>query len=1045
MKKMKALKTAAKITANACCVLFGVVMTASVIANANSTMVSTFLGAKTQEIITKGDGEQGDVLYHKTDFDSIADLKANGERLCEEIVAEGAVLMKNNGALPLSANAQISLFGSGSTNFVFAGGGSSYSPIAKNTDLKTGIERSGITVNKDLWNWYKANPQYSGMHTSSTSANGANYYVKDASWDEIKTSAKTDKAEAAVFVISRYGTEATDTPLNGDTSDMTNGNYLALSPKERDVLKSLKAQKAAGVFDKIVVLMNSAVQLQCDFLEDSELEVDALLWVGQTGSAGTYAIGDLLSGKVSPSGKLTDTVWKQHLYNPVYANWGDYEYASADGAPNKSTKYMVYQEGIYNGYRYTETRYEDVVLNAENVGDFDYSEVVSYPFGYGLSYTAFDYSGFAVAAGDGKYTVSVTVTNTGDFAGKEVVEVYLQKPYTEYDVQNRIEKASVELVGYAKTDVLNKGASQTVKIEVDEKYFASYDAYGEKTYVIDAGEYYLTVGRDAHDAVNNILAKKAEDGKEVNTSAMVKAGSGQGTANGNSALVYKTEKSFDSKKYSVAGTTNVITNQFDNADLNLYDGETNSVEYISRNNWAGTVKLGFSADGNYTKLDNSVKLIMTAAMKADAQKMTPVRDDKAYPAYGAENGIPLAMLRAYVDGDDDVTNDKPIPYDDPLWDKLLDQLTWEDTVVLLSNALRSTAAVGGSISKPATIDGNGALGPVGSYGENSSVAVNRYSILYDDPDKGETPPQYPCNSLLGATFNDGLVEELGKAIGEDCLWAGYSGLYGPGANIHRGAYCGRAFEYYSEDGYLSGKICAAEVTGIQSKGVYAYVKHAILNEMEANREGVCTWANEQTIREIYLRPFEIAIEEGGAYNVMTSFNRIGMKWSGAQGFCNTVLRDEFGMRGFAVSDYWQNSYMSLAAGIMGGNDLPDGTRATGTTVEAMARASELNAYKTGYGEFAWQMREAAHRILFTVAQSNAMNGFDSDTIVKLVTPWWQTALIALNTAFGILAGAGVAGYIAVWCIEFFGGRRKPKADGAADAEADNRGRRNENI
>ncbi len=594
----------------------------------------------------------------------------------------------------------------------------------------------------------------------------------------------------------------------------------------------------------------------------------------------------------------------------------------------------------------------------------------------------------------------------------------------------------MELAGYAKTDVLNKGASQTVKIEVDEKYFASYDAYGEKTYVIDAGEYYLTVGRDAHDAVNNILAKKAEDGKEVNTSAMVKAGSGQGTANGNSALVYKTEKSFDSKKYSVAGTTNVITNQFDNADLNLYDGETNSVEYISRNNWAGTVKLGFSADGNYTKLDNSVKLTMTAAMKADAQKMTPVRDDKAYPAYGAENGIPLAMLRAYVDGDDDVTNDKPIPYDDPLWDKLLDQLTWEDTVVLLSNALRSTAAVGGSISKPATIDGNGALGPVGSYGENSSVAVNRYSILYDDPDKGETPPQYPCNSLLGATFNDGLVEELGKAIGEDCLWAGYSGLYGPGANIHRGAYCGRAFEYYSEDGYLSGKICAAEVTGIQSKGVYAYVKHAILNEMEANREGVCTWANEQTIREIFLRPFEIAIEEGGAYNVMTSFNRIGMKWSGAQGFCNTVLRDEFGMRGFAVSDYWQNSYMSLAAGIMGGNDLPDGTRATGTTVEAMARASELNAYKTGYGEFAWQMREAAHRILFTVAQSNAMNGFDSDTIVKLVTPWWQTALIALNTAFGILAGAGVAGYIAVWCIEFFGGRRKPKADEAADAEAE---------
>lgn len=1023
MNKLKVLKTASKITANVCCVLFGALMTTSVIANENSTMVSTFLGAKTQEIISKGDGEKGDVLYHKTAFGSIEELKENGEALCEEIVSEGIVLMKNNGALPLSENAHISLFGSGSTNFVYAGGGSSYSPSAENTDLKTGIERSGVTVNSALWNWYKSNPQYSGMHTSNTSANGANYAVNDASWSEITSSSKMDRAEAAVFVISRYGTEATDVPTKGDTSDMTDGNYLALSPKEKDVLKNLKVQKAAKVFDKIVVLMNSAVQLQCDFLDDAELDIDALLWVGQTGSTGTYAIGDVLVGNVNPSGKLTDTVWKKHLYNPVYANWGDYEYTSTDGAPNKSTRYTVYQEGIYNGYRYAETRYEDAVLGADNVGSFDYTQVVSYPFGYGLSYTEFDYSDFSVKAGKGSYTVSVKVTNSGDTAGKEVVEVYLQKPYTEYDKTNRIEKASVELAGYAKTDLLEKGASQTVKIEIDEKYFASYDAYGERTYIIDAGKYYLTVGRDAHDAVNNILAAK----QKTVANGM--------TSEGNADFVYSVDKTFDSTTYSVSGTGNEITNRFDNADLNIYDGQTNSVEYVSRSNWAGTVKLGFSADGNYTKLNNNVKIDMTAAMKSDAQKAVPQQDGKEYPAYGASNGISLAMLRAYDDGDGDVTNDKPIPYDDPLWEQLLDQLTWEDTVVLLSNALRSTAAVGGDVSKPATIDGNGALGPVGSYGDNENVAINRYSLLYDDPDKGETPPQYPCNSLLGATFNDALVERLGEAIGEDCLWAGYSGLYGPGANIHRGAYCGRAFEYYSEDGFLSGKICSAEVKGIQSKGVYAYVKHALLNEMESSREGVCTWANEQTIREIYLRPFEIAIEEGGAYCVMTSFNRIGMKWSGAHGFCNSVLRGEFGMRGFAVSDYWQNSYMSLAGGIMGGNDIPDGTRATGTTLDAMARASELNNYKTGYGEFAWAMREAAHRILYTTAQSNALNGFDSDTIVRLVTPWWQTALIAMNTVFGILGGAGLAGYIAVLCIEKFGVKKKsghPEASEGAD-------------
>lgn len=1015
MKKLKLIKTASKATANVFCVLFGVVMTTSVIANANSTMVSTFLGAKTQEIISKNDGERGDVLYHKTDFESIEELKANGEKLCEDIVAEGVVLMKNNSALPLSGGAQISLFGSGSTNFVFAGGGSSYSPSAENVDLKTGLERSGLTVNSALWNWYKANPQYSGMHTSNTSANGANYAVNDAEWHEITTPSKTNRAEAAVFVISRYGTEATDTPLNGDTSDMTNGNYLALSPNEKDVLKNLKAQKAAGAFDKIVVLMNSAVQLQCDFLEDGDLEIDALLWVGQPGSTGTYAIGDVLAGNVNPSGKLTDTVWKQHLYNPVYANWGDYAYSSADGAPTKSTKYVVYQEGIYNGYRYTETRYEDKVLGTANVGSFNYSDVVSYPFGYGLSYTEFSYSDFSVKAESGKYTVSLKVTNTGAVAGKDVVEVYLQKPYTDYDRANRIEKASVELAGYAKTGLLNAGASQTVKIEVDEKYFASYDAYGERTYILDGGTYYLTVGRDAHDAVNNILAAKGKTIADGMTSA------------GDAGFVYSVEKNFDGTTYSVSGTGNEITNQFDNADLNLYDGQTNSVNYVSRSNWSGTVKLGFSTDGNYTKLNNNEKLTMTAAMKSDAQKAVPTPDDREYPIYEANNGISLAMLRAYDDGDKDVTNDKPIPYDDPLWEQLLDQLSWEDTVTLLSNALRSTEAVGGNINKPKTIDGNGALGPVGSYGENGQVAINRYSLLYDDPDKGETPPQYPCNSLLGSTYNDELVEELGKAIGEDCLWAGYSGLYGPGANIHRGAYCGRAFEYYSEDGFLSGKICAAEVKGIQSKGVYAYVKHALLNEAETNRGGVCTWANEQTIREIYLRPFEIAIEEGGAYCVMTSFNRIGVKWSGAQGFCNSVLRDEFGMRGFAVSDYWDKGYMSLAAGIMGGNDIPDGTTASGATVDAIARASELNNYRTGYGEFAWAMREAAHRILFTVAQSNALNGFDSDTIVRLVTPWWQTALLALSSVTGVLAGVGVAGYVAVWCVEKFGKKKREDA------------------
>ena len=1016
MKKI--FKKACKISANIFAVAFGLLMTTSVIANDNATMVSKLLGAKTTETITKDDGGQTDTIYHKSKYESIAELKRDSAKLIEDIVAEGSVLLKNDGALPLSEGADVSLFGSGSVNFVHVGGGSSYSPKAEKVNLKNGLERAGFKINSSLWNWYSAHPEYSGMHTSNTSANGANYAVNDASWDEIDTNAKTQKSDAAIFVISRYGTEATDVPLKGDTNDLTNGNYMALSPKERDVLKNLKEQKAAGVFGKIIVLMNSAVQIECDFLEDSDLEIDALLWVGETGSTGTYAIGDLLSGKVNPSGKVTDTVWKQHLYNPVYANWptepdkddtrGDFKYADSAGAPSKSTKYVVYQEGIYNGYRYVESRYEDIVLGNDE-SDFDYTKVVSYPFGYGLSYTEFEYSDFTVTPSKGKYTVSLKVTNVGDVAGKEVVQVYLQKPYTEYDKLNGIEKASVELVGYAKTDILEKnGGNQTVSIEVDEKYFASYDAKTEKTYIVDAGAYYLTAASDAHAAVNNILFKKGMGESEDLV--------GTGSAD----FVYETEKQFDAETYSKSkATKNDITNQFDGADINIYDGQTNTVKYISRSDWEGTVKLGFSADGRYTKLDNNVKLTMTEFMKADAEKISPVPDDSAYPEYNADNGITLAMLRAFDDGDNDVSNDKPVPYEHELWDKLLDQLSWEETVMLLSNALRSTAGIAGKINKPLTIDGNGALGPVNAYDEDTrnETALNRFSVLSDDPDKSSTPYQYPCNSLLGSTFNDELVEDLGEIIGEDCLWAGYSGLYGPGANVHRGAYNGRAFEYYSEDGFLSGKICAAEVRGIQSKGVYAYVKHALLNEMESNREGVCTWANEQTIREIYLRPFEIAIEEGGAYNVMTSFNRIGMVWSGAHGFCNTVLRDEFGMKGFAVSDYWQKSYMTLAAGILGGNDIPDGTTASGMGVDAIAAASELNKYKSGYGQFAWAMRESAHRILYVVAQSNALNGFDSDTRIILITPWWQTLLLSLNIVFGIALGASVIGYAVLEYLE----------------------------
>ncbi len=399
------------------------------------------------------------------------------------------------------------------------------------------------------------------------------------------------------------------------------------------------------------------------------------------------------------------------------------------------------------------------------------------------------------------------------------------------------------------------------------------------------------------------------------------------------------------------------------------------------------------------------------------------KDDVKYPTFGKNNGLTLAsLLTIGVDG-----KIEHVDYDDPRWDDLLDQITWEEMVYLLSNGLRKTSGID-SISKSETIDGNGALGPVGGstykYSDNANSAVNRYTFLYDDPDQDSSPIQYPCAALIASTMNDKLVEELGESIGEDCLWAGYSGLYGLGVNIHRGAYNGRAFEYYGEDSVLSGYIAAAQVKGIHKKGVYVYMKHAILNEQEKNREGVNTWCNEQAIRQIYLRSFQIAIEEANAENVMTGFNRIGLTWTSQQGFINTVLRDEFGMEGFAVSDYWQDGYMDLVGGILGGSALPDGDKAS------TAEKSPLYKYKEGYGKLANAMREETHRILYVVVNSNAMNGIDSSTIYRSITPLWIKQLNVAKIVIYVLASIGIATYvgttIAIEVFEFKDKRKKNK-------------------
>lgn len=1002
---MKALSLASKIFLNIFVIIYGITSVGSEIALANAGAITAFLGQSTQQIIN--DGESEAIIKNFSDFTSIKDLKEQANKVTSEVTEEGAVLLKNdNNALPLTNGAKVNLYSSSSVNYIYSGGGSSFAKKSDFITLKEGLEDSNFKVNEGLWNWYSENDTYFGDHVSNTSSDKASYAIKDAKWADITTDAKNAEAEAAIFVLSRYGTEATDLKFSGGSAtDYSHGNYLELSPTEIDVLTNLKALKDAGKVSKIIVLLNSVNQVESDYINDPAYGIDAVLWVGVGGTAGTRGIGKILSGEVSPSGRLTDTYWLSHHFNPIYANFGSFDnqggvISSANGG--KSNRYVVYQEGIYNGYRYTETRYEDVVLESENAGDFNYTDVVSYPFGYGLSYTTFKYSDMKVSENktDDTYTVTVTVKNTGAVAGKESVQVYLQQPY----IKGGIEKAAVELVGYAKTKLLQPGETETISVTVDGRWLASYDAYNAKTYVLDAGNYYFTVARDAHDAINNILEQKKLDGASVNESKM--------TGKGDISLVYKFEKEEDKVTYSVSKVTgNPITNQFDNADLNLYSAanSANSVVYVSRNNWNDTVKLGMTE--SHVALNNQVIVTVTPEMIQDGKKGSEKiqKDNIAYPTYGANNGMTLASLISIVDG-----VPQHVAYDDPRWEALLDQLTWEDTVMLLSNGLRKTFGLD-SIGKPATIDGNGALGPVGgtnyAYSDNANTATNRFAFLYGDPDMDSSPVQYPCAALVAATMNDELAYELGKMIGEDCLWAGYSGLYGLGCNIHRGSYNGRAFEYYSEDPLLSGYITAEQVKGIRSEGVYVYMKHAILNEQEKNREGVNTWANEQTIRQIYARPFQIAIEEGGAENLMTGFNRIGVQWTSQHGFINNVFRAEFGMMGFAVSDYWQNGYMDLVGGILGGCALPDGDTANS------AEKSALYKYSEGYGALAQAMREEAHRILYVVTNSVAMNGYSASTRFVTITPAWIKLLNGVKSGVTVSFYASIGIFAAASFVE----------------------------
>ncbi len=961
-KKVKRRKVTLWKTFSILFLVFAIILSgASIIVPMFDNALGAFMGGSFWEV----ENEDENAIYYEMDFATDEERTAYGADICYQVEAEGAALLLNNGALPLAAGSKVSAVSTSSVSLVYGGTGSGNVDASKADNLKVALEKSGFEVNPTLWDFYLTGEGANYSRESGageTAALMGSFNVGEAPWSVYTEDVKTSIAnygDAVIVPISRIGGEGSDAEFT----------YLQLDENEKSMFEGLAAMKAEGKISAIIVLLNTSNPLQVEFLKNNEYTIDAVLWTGGVGANGTNAVADILAGKVNPSGSLVDTYCYDNFSAPAMKNavpvvYGGY--VEEEGLiPNYAETYMIYQEGIYVGYKYYETRYEDYVMGTGNAGEYAYNDDVAFPFGHGLSYTEFTYSDMSVNynASTDQFEVTVTVTNTGDVAGKETVQVYSQSPYTQYDIDNGVEKAAVGLVGFGKTAVLEPGASENVTVLVDKRDLASYDTYGEGTYILDAGDYYLTVATDSHNATNNILTAKGFSVENTD---------GRMDVDGNAALAYQwTQEAFDATTYATSVNGTPIVNQLSLADPNLYEGTAGqNVTWLTRNDWTGTYPS-----------DEAIVLQLTDLLIKDLQRCRYNAADYEtveMPVMGADNGLKLYDM---------IGKD----YDDPQWEALLDQLTFDEMVGLIGDSFHWRMPAE-SVQAPGSRDENGPQGlTVALFG--SSLGVETTAFTSED--------------VMAATFNRELMYEVGKVIGNDCLAADVVCLYGPGANMHRTPYGGRNFEYYSEDGFLSGAICAAEVKGIQDKGVDVVIKHFALNDSEQDRIGLGVWVNEQAAREIYLKAYQEAFEEAGANGVMTAYTRWGAVWSGGvKGLMTNILRQEWGNNGMSITD---NVITPMVTGV-------DGVLAGVTTYDAML--PNINNELPGYENdpvIVTAMREACHHNLYAMANSSGMNGIGADTVIVAkdlpIVGTVRIAMIVCWILFAAMTALWVLGHI----------------------------------
>lgn len=1053
MFKSKVANLITKIAFNVLVIVFGLAIVLCSLAKGETienVLSDHVLGGGTTETITSGK----EPIRYKTWYSSVSDILDGNGAVAAAAQAEGTVLLKNEGgALPLKSGEKVSLYGVTAYDPMYSLDGAGEVKINRERQqfFYDEFKAAGLNMNESLANWYKGDGKsyyrkdFINIYDNTSNANGLNATLNGASWSEIPASAKNSSAygadTTAIFIVGRMTNEGVDLPPytpNGNAG-LTDNDYLKFTAKELSILDNLHKNYA-----KVIVMFNQANPMQENLNHIfTTYKVNAAMWIGFPGSDGIRAVAKLLTNESTPSGGLSTAWYAGYQFNPSMQN-----YSRGNN--------VVKQEDIYVGYKYAETRYEDYVLGRENAGTYNYAESVSYPFGYGLSYADFSYE-IVGAEADGNpaknyYTtgshkgkkkpekelrktgsklgdnddivVKVKVTNTSaKYSGKQIVQVYLQKPYTQTDIDHKVEKPAVELVGFAKTKKLAPGESETVEVKIDaNKYFASYDRLangGKGGYVLSAGKYYLSVARNSHEAVNNILLKKG-------ATAAQRARMDSTFGAGNDALSYEVE--VDAKRAStyVYWTQGELTptNLFDVSDPNVASGNANLVDFFTRSNWAGFENSDGTVGKNYSGLSHSGSM-STGANFNGGNGFNNIENIKSYfeyygikdfdfnanyPTFGKQNADGTVTKLYEMIGVEYETSRGASEEDKKKWNDFMDQLTWEEIATVLGSGLRRTVALD-RIGKPYTNDVNASnaiswmfdMKLKGGDGRNTMG----YAYKFDSTNREHNPTGYPCEGIIAATFNTELSYAVGQAIGEDGLWTGASGLYGFGLGLHRNPYHGRVGEYYSDDPFLTGVIGGYESAGAQSKGLYVYNKHFVLNDQEASRTTYKAWLTEQTFRETYLRPFEIAIEIGDAMNVMISFNNIGSGWSGNYyTLMNNWLRGEAAMAGFAVTDWYSWHNMNLKYGILAGSDLPDGNGREG---EIRPYGPDNGTYD--YGFYGVAARKSAQRILYTVANSNAMNFIGDSTIIITHDPEWFAVRDALFVTAIVVESVLVAVYV----------------------------------